>query len=134
MKRCITYLTILTLGILVSACKNVETSSPMKAATAEISMVSPVKLDDKGVVTVSGKGFEPGSTVVVLFTTIDGVQSDIGYALTPEPVADAAGTWQAEWAYGRFVKKKLVEQGNYTMSVVDENFNELASANVDFVQ
>lgn len=134
MKRCLTYLTILTISILVSACKNVETSSPMKETTAEISIASPVTLDDKGIVTVSGKGFEPGSEIMVLFTTVDGVQSDIGYALTPVPVADAAGTWQAEWAYGRFVKKKLVEQGSYTMSVVDEDFNELASARVDFVQ
>ncbi|SDP64494.1 hypothetical protein [Desulforhopalus singaporensis] len=132
MKRYITYLAILTLCALVFGCKNVDTSSSMKPTTAEIVVDSPVKLDEKGVIGVSGKGFEPGSKVVVLFVTIDGVQSDIGYALDPEPVADAVGTWKSEWSYGRLVKKNLVKEGRYTMSVADEDFNELTSASIVF--
>lgn len=45
--------------------------------------------------------------------TTDGVQSDIGYAVTPAPVADAKGNWTTTWSYGRFVKKKLVAEGDY---------------------
>lgn len=106
----------------------------MNQIKAEITIAGPVKLDKKGVVEVNGKGFAPNSKIVVLFTTIDGVQSDIGYALKPEPVADAAGTWKTEWSYGRFVKKKLVANGRYNISVVDEDFNEIVSTSIDFVK
>lgn len=133
MKQFITYLAILTLGAFVFGCTNVDTSSSIDQTKAEITIASPVKLDTKGVVEVDGKGFAPNSKIVMLFTTIDGVQSDIGYALKPEPVADAAGNWKTEWSYGRFVKKKLVADGRYNISVVDENFNEIVSANIDFV-
>ena len=134
MKRFITYLAILILGALVFGCKNVDSGSSMKQSKAEVAIASPVKLDNKGVVEVSGKGFSPNSKVVVLFTTVDGVQSDIGYALKPEPMSDAAGNWKSEWSYGRFVKKKLVTEEKYTISVVDEDFNELTSATIDFVK
>ncbi len=134
MKRLITLLAILTLGISVVACKNVETSSAMKQGTAEIIVAGPVKLENKGVVEVSGKGFNANSKIMVLFTTVDGVESDIGYALKPEPIADASGSWKTEWSYGRFVKKQLVTEGTYSMSVVDEDFNELAKTSVMFVK
>ena len=49
-----------------------------------------VKMSKKAKVGLSGQGFKPGEEVAILFTAVDGVTSDIGFALDPQPVAD---TW-----------------------------------------
>ena len=93
-----------------------------------------VKLDKKGAAQITGNGFIPGSEVILLFVTDDGVQSDIGYALEPAPRADNDGSWITTWSYGRFVKKKMVKEGKYLISAVDEDFNVLCEASIEFVK
>lgn len=106
----------------------------MQQPAGEIKVIGELKLDNKGVVELLGKGCGPSQKLMVLFTTEDGVQSDIGYALKPETVADSNGVLKAEWSYGRFVKKKLVKEGSYALTVTNEDFNELASTEVVFVK
>lgn len=99
-----------------------------------ISVPGSLKLDKKGKVGISGKGFPSGSEVMLLFTTNDGVQADIGYALEPAPVVSKDGDWNTEWSYGRFVAKKLVNEGSFELAAVDEDFNPLCTLSIQFVK
>ena len=93
-----------------------------------------VKMSKKAEVIIMGTGFKPGQEVRLLFTAIDGVQSDIGYALKPEPVASKTGEWITTWNCGRYVKKKLIKDGVYTIVVTDSDYNSLAHAPVAFFE
>ena len=108
--------------------------SGASAGEAAITAGGPAKLDKKGTLELSGSGFAPNSEIVLVFATDDGVQSDIGYALKPAPAADAGGNWKTTWSYGRFVKKKLVKAGDYTLVATDADFNPVAKAKIQFVK
>ena len=99
----------------------------------KVTVVTPkVKLSKKAKVTIEGTDFKPKQEVEILFTAIDGIQSDIGYVLKPKPVADETGMWTTEWSCGRFVAKKLIKEGLYTITVTDTDYNVLAEATVSF--
>ena len=110
---------------LVAACS-------IKTPTPQITAVGLLELDKKGEIELFGQGFAPHSEITLLLITTDGVQSDIGYAVTPAPVADATGNWTTTWSYGRFVKKKLVAEGDYSLIATDEDFTPLAQGTVTF--
>ncbi len=117
-------LTITTLGLLVAMSSSL--------AAQELKVPASAALDKKGMMEISGSGFKANEPVLLLFTTADGVTSEIGYALKPEPVADAKGNWNTQWSYGRFVKKKLVAAGDFSLSATDNDFNELAATKIKF--
>ncbi len=100
----------------------------------ELTTQGPAALDKKGVMEISGTGFSADSAVLLLFTTADGVTAEIGYALEPQPVADADGNWTTTWSYGRFVSKKLVAAGDFNLAVTDEDLNELATTSITFTE
>jgi hypothetical protein len=114
---------------------------PQKSIAAEpgpvVTMGTPlVKMAGKkttGVV-IMGAGFKPGQEVRVLFTSPDGLQSDIGYALKPEPKPDKAGSWTTTWSCGRYVARKLIapKGGAYKILVTDGDYNPIAHAPVFF--
>jgi len=85
-------------------------------------------------VVITGTGFLPGQEVNLLFTSQDGITSDIGYALKPELKVDKTGTWGTTWGCGRFISKKLITGGAYKVMAVDENYQPLAQASVYFVK
>ena len=116
---------IVASAFLIAAC-SVTTPTP------QITAAGLLDLDKKGKIELSGQGFTPHSEITLLLTTTDGVQSDIGYAVTPAPVADAKGNWTTTWSYGRFVKKKLVAEGDYSLIATDEDFTPLAQGTVTF--
>ena len=91
-----------------------------------------VKMSSKVKIAIVGTGFQPGQEVSLLFTTADGVQADIGYALKPKPVANKIGAWATTWSAGRYIKRKLVKEGAYTITVTDSDYNVLAHAPVAF--
>ncbi|MFQ6078424.1 MAG: hypothetical protein ACE5NJ_04715 [Thermodesulfobacteriota bacterium] len=91
-----------------------------------------VKMSKKAKITIVGTGFQPGQEVSLLFTTADGVQADIGYALKPKPVANKIGAWATTWSAGRYIKKKLIKQGAYAITVADSEYNILTHAPVAF--
>lgn len=91
-----------------------------------------VAMDKKAKMVIMGTGFKPGQELVLLFTDANGVLTDIGYALKPAPKADATGTWGTTWSCGRFISKKLIKKGAYTITVADSDYNTLAVAPVNF--
>jgi hypothetical protein len=91
-----------------------------------------VKMDKKANMSIMGTGFKPGQEVSLLITTMDGLQSDIAYYLKPQPVANATGAWMTTWSCGRYISKKLVTEGAYTITVTDSDYNALAHAPVVF--
>jgi len=91
-----------------------------------------VKMDKKGKITIVGTGFNPGQEVSLLFTSIDGVVADIGYALKPQPKANNLGAWVTTWSCGRYISKKLIKEGAYAITVADSDYNILAHAPVAF--
>ena len=70
--------------------------------------------------------------VALLFIDVNGVTSDIGFATDPQPVADKAGSWATTWNCGRFVDRKLIKAGTYTIKAADVDYNVLAEATVTF--
>ncbi|MBW6419336.1 hypothetical protein [Celeribacter sp. PS-C1] len=98
----------------------------------EVSVPDKLALDEEGTVEIAGSGFPSNEPVFLLFTTSDGVTSDIGYALDPEPSADAAGNWKTTWSYGRFVNQGLVETGSFDLVVTNGEFNTLSGIKIDF--
>lgn len=117
---------VLACSLLVSAC--VTTSNVAPSVTTQGTLA----LDKKGTVELSGTGFAPNAEVTLLFTTKDGVESDIGYAVDPAPVADENGNWKTTWSYGRFVKKKLVDAGDYQLVATDADFTPLSQSTITF--
>ena len=93
-----------------------------------------VKMDKKATITIMGTGFTPGQEVSLLFTDVNGVQSDIGYALKPQPTANKLGAWVTTWSCGRYISKKLIKEGAYTIMVADSDYNILAHTPVAFYQ
>ncbi len=104
------------------------------ASAQEMTVPGPATLSNDGTLEISGAGFEANASVLLLFTTADGVVAEIGYALDAEPVADADGNWSAVWSYGRFVKKKLVVAGEYTLTATNDVFSELADVSIAFAE
>ncbi len=91
-----------------------------------------VKMSKKSKVVIMGSGFKPGQEVRILFTTPDGLQSDIGYALKPIPKADKTGSWATTWSAGRYVGRKLIKGGAYKILATDADYNPIAHTPVFF--
>ena len=109
------------------------TPAPAGDLAAKVMVANPYqKLDNKAKVTIVGTGFEPGQEVSLLFTSADGVQADIGYALKPAPKANKIGSWVTTWSCGRFIKKKLITKGAYAITVTDSDYNVITQAPVAF--
>jgi len=79
-----------------------------------------------------GTGFKPGQEVSLLFTDVNEVQSDIGYALKPQPKANKIGAWVTTWSCGRYISKKLIKEGAYSITVADTDYNLIDHAPVAF--
>ena len=92
-----------------------------------------VKMNKKSSAVIMGTGFKPKEEIRILLTTQDGLQSDIGYALKPEPKPDASGTWGTTWSAGRYVDRKLVKAGAHIITAADADYNPIASTVVTFI-
>jgi hypothetical protein len=119
--------------VLMGCAQLTPSESRVEGPAPKVEVISPVKMSKKATVTIKGQGFKPGQEVNLLFTAKDGIQSDIGYALKPEPKADQSGSWSTTWKCGRFIKKKLVKAGkSYKITVTDIEYNPLAHTSVLF--
>ena len=70
----------------------------------------------------------------LLFTDADGVKTDIGYALEPEPLPNKVGAWATTWSFGTFVRRKLIKEGASAITVTDTEYNVIAHAPVAFYE
>lgn len=134
MKRSILVGVVSVITMIFMGCSSAGSLQATKSSAPEIVLSSALKLDKKGVVEIQGKDFQPESEVILLFTTNDGVQSDIGYALKPGVSVGADGNWKTSWSYGRFVGKKLVSEGSYVLTAVDGDYNQLCEVSFKFVK
>jgi hypothetical protein len=128
---------IMVFGLVGCATMGTEPSGAqqqaLSAPTPIVVVASPmVKMDKKAKITIVGTGFQPGQEVSLLFTDVDGVQSDIGYALKPQPKANKIGAWVSTWSCGRYISKKLIKEGAYAITVADSEYNIIAHAPVAF--
>jgi len=142
-------LVVLVVGLILTGCAPTPAPTPTPEPTpaptpapeptpanpVTVTVAVPVmELDKKAQAVIMGSGFEPGQEVRVLFITMDGGRSDIGYSLDPEPVANEAGAWATAWTEcgSRYIKKGLIGEGIYTIIVTDSEYNTLASAPIAF--
>ena len=107
-------------------------SAGSKSAPQLVVVTPEVELSKKATVDLKGVNFMPDQEVALLFIDVDGVTSDIGFAVDPQPVADKTGTWATTWNCGRFVSRKLIKAGTYTIKAADVDYNVLAEATVTF--
>ncbi len=134
MKRLLAAIVFLVVGMLVVGCAGVTTNAEMDKTSITISTAGPFTLDKKGKLDFSGNGFAPGTDIVLVFNSSDGVKSDLSDALKPAPKADAKGAWSTTWSYGRMVKKKIIKEGSYTVDIVNEDYDKLSSVVVTFAK
>ena len=132
MKRFLAMIVFLLVGTLVAGCSSY--TNWMNTSNLEVSVAGPAKLDQNGAIQINGTGFHAGDNIVLLFNSADGIKSDLSGSIKPEPVADANGNWTTKWSYGRMVKKKIIKEGSYTIDVVNEDYEKLASVSVTFVK
>jgi hypothetical protein len=138
MKRELSFLIILAAPIFLLACGHVGTVSQqaqeeqLHGAPTLIVATPMVKMSKKAQVTIMGTGFKPGEEIRLVFTTMDGVQGDIGHALDPQPVVNEIGGWMTTWKCGRYVSKGLIKEGTYTIMATDTDYNFLAHIPVNF--
>jgi len=90
-----------------------------------------VTVSSKAKVVIMGCGFTPKQEVRVLFTTQDGVLSDIEDGLKPKPVANEIGTWVTTWTLGRY-SRIIKEAGVYTITAADSDYNFLSQVPIAF--
>lgn len=91
-----------------------------------------VKMSKKSKVVIMGTGFEPGQKIRILLVTPDGQRSDVSYAVKPEPKVDKTGSWTTTWSAGRYVAKKLIKGGVYTIMAVGSDYIPIAHTPVVF--
>jgi hypothetical protein len=89
--------------------------------------LSPKKLNKPGEVLVFMSGLEPEQEIGVR-TMMGDVLSDVSYLMKPSAEkADPNGAFAAVWNVDKNTLK-VMKPGNYTITVVDESGNTLASA------
>ena len=120
---------VLVFGI--TGCATTE-KKPDLPGTLEI-LTPEVDLAKQTKVKLKGTGFKPGDAVMMLFYDQNDVPLDVGWALKPEPKADANGEWATTWNAKRYMQKKMIKAGEYTIAVTDADYNEIDSKMVKFV-
>lgn len=107
-----------------------------KKEAASIVMAAPsvATLGKKVSVMLMGSGFEPEKEIRILFTDAEGMQTDVGYALTPEPKANKAGAFSTSWECDEFIKAKLITAGVFTLTATDAQFNPIAMTPISFAE
>ena len=113
---------------LIGVCSAADLGPVVTAATPL------VKMAKKAPVVLMGTGFKPGEQVNILFVDNEGLQSDVGYAVKPEPKADNSGSWTTTWDAGRYASKKLINPkgGAYKIIATDGEYNPIAQTVVYF--
>ncbi len=103
-------------------------------AGGDLVLVTPeVDLAKETKVKLKGTGFKPGDVVMILFYDSNDVPLDVGWALKPEPKADANGAWATTWNAKRYIQKKMIKAGEYKIAAADADYNELDSKTIKFV-
>ena len=104
-----------------------------QAAGAKVTVL-PKKVEYKrGSVFITGSGLKPNQEVGIR-VMMGGVLSDVSYLVKPRPKTDANGTFATVWSLNREIRRKLLEMGKNTLTIVDDDGNELAKGTINFVK
>lgn len=129
MRRFLAAIVLLAVAVFFTGCAGMGSTKDYK-----VSASGAAKLDKKGSIEIGGTGFEPGTDIVLIFNSADGIKSDLNGSLKPAPVVDATGNWKTVWSYGRMVKKKIIKAGSYEIDVVNDDYETLTSTMVTFAE
>jgi hypothetical protein len=132
MKRFIAVTIMLAVASLFTGCTGI--SSKTDTMNYKVFADGPAKLDIKGSIEISGTGYEPGTNIVLIFNSADGIKSDLSGSLKPVPVADASGNWATTWSYGHMVKKKIIKAGSYKIDAMSNEYETLATTSLTFTK
>lgn len=97
---------------------------------------SPGQSRSKTEVWFQGSGFVPGTEVIILISDSNGVWTDItipagkrkdGGGSVKNLTANSDGAWATEWRIGRFSRRGVGGEGMFTVRVMDQQFNTLAT-------
>jgi len=132
MKRFLAIFALFAVATVLTGCAGMN--SKAETINYKVSVPGIAKLDKKGSIEISGSDFKPGANIVLIFNSADGIKSDLSGSLKPTPVADAAGNWKTSWAYGRMVKKKVINAGSYKVDVTNDDYETLTSTMVTFAK
>jgi len=133
MKKCFGFLVAVFFVVGVIGFSGIHTTCQAGDVGPVLALGTPlVKIDKKASVVIMGSGFKPDQEFSILVSDENGLQTDIGYALKPEPKADAYGTWATTWDAGRFVSKKIIGAGPCKIVVTDADYNPIAHSVVFF--
>ncbi len=105
-----------------------EIRPPEPAVAVANPMIKIIK-DTKAV--IMGSGFKAGQEIRILFMPLDGVITDIGFALKPYPVPNKHGNWVTTWSCDDQLKLDIAE-GPYSIVVSTMDFVPLAQTPVAF--
>jgi len=133
MKRCFRFLAVVFFVVGLVGFSGSGAVSLAGDAGPVLSLGTPlVKVEKKVFVVIMGTGFKPGTEFSMVVMDSSGLQTDIGYALKPEPKADAAGTWATTWDASDFFKAKLIKPGPNKIVVMDAEYVPVAHTVVFF--
>ncbi len=134
MKKVIWILTvvILVVGLVIGSSMRIGMAVPDSASipSPEATVINPVsKLERNVMFVVIGSGFEPGQEVhFLLLEPTFGTTTDLDWSVDPKPVvANDSGAWIVTWDTDRYVQRKLVVAGVYSILVTDSDFNTLTT-------
>jgi len=90
-----------------------------------------VKMAKKTLVSLEGSGYTPGQAIKIV-VDIDGVMSNIADSLKPELKVNESGAWKTTWNCSRLIKRKLIKEGAYVLTVTDNDYTPLAKTSIEF--
>jgi len=126
---------IITVGLAAFTAITVPTEAAAGELGPTVVVASPmVKMDGKATISILGCGFTPGQEINLLFADVNGIPTNIGDDLKPEPKVNERGAWYATWSCGRWVSRGLIEEGAYVFTVTDSDYSPLAQAGVAFYE
>jgi hypothetical protein len=125
---------IVTLSLTACAVETAQNGKPaMVTAPGYHVTISPTPVDyrRKTVVVITGSGFKPKQQLG-LRLVMGGVLSDISSSVKPPPVANEYGAFSSNWLLDGEIGAKLLTPTAYTIFVVDQDGNTLATAPLSF--
>lgn len=107
---------------------------PAQASSPTLTVTPMVKMDKKAKVSLLGSGFTPGQELSIVITDRNGITANLGAYLDPKPVVNSSGDFFTTWKSGRYISKKLVQEGVTAIKVMDGDYNLLAHGSIAFVK
>jgi len=107
---------------------------PVQASSPTLTVTPMVKMSKEATVSLLGSGFTPDQALSIVITDRNGITANLGAYLSSKPVADSSGGFATTWKAGRYISKKLVQEGVTASKVMDSDYNLLTHGSVAFTK